>query len=369
MKNLTLPALLLLSLAACDLPRGAAMQSEILRDSQSEKRSFQVVSLTRNNVAAVAHWPVPPQARNNAGNWPSGGLRNPDPVTIASGDQLTITVWDNDENSLLTTAGQKSTQMTTTTVTADGSVFVPYIGKVRVRGLSEEGARAELQNTLVNAFPTAQVTVAATPGRRNTVDLIGGVGSPGNVPLPDKNFSVLSLISAGGGAQSSLANPQVKLIRGNRTYGIALSQLLDNPALDVSLRGGDKVAVEADKRYFLALGATGTQNTVAFDKQNLSALDAVSMLGGLNAGRANPKGILILREYGSKQVRTDKRGPDRERVVFVVDLTSADGLFSARNFNIRSGDLVMATESPLNNTRTIFGLIGQVFGLANSIDG
>lgn len=368
MKRLILPLVLLTALGACNLPRGAAMQSEILKDSTSENRTFQVVTLNRNNVAAVAHWPTPPVAAGNAGNWPKGGLRNPDPTTIATGDRLAITVWDNDENSLLTTAGAKSTQMTEVSVTSDGSVFVPYIGKVKVRGLTEEGARAELQKSLVNAFPTAQVTVSATPGRRNTVDLIGGVGAPGNFPLPDQNFSVLSLISAGGGVASSLQNPQVKLMRGGKTYGIPMSRLLENSSLDVSLRGGDKVAVEADKRYFLALGATGTQSRVPFDKDSLNALDAMSMLGGLNASRANPQGILILREYGKNQVRTDKRGPDRQRVVFVVDLTSADGLFSARNFQIRGGDLVMATESPLTNTRTVFGVIGQVFGLANAVE-
>jgi polysaccharide export outer membrane protein len=58
-------------------------------------------------------------------------------------------------------------------------------------------------------------------------------------------------------------------------------------------------------------------------------------------------------------------GPDQARVVFAVDLTTADGLFSARNFNIHSGDLVLVTESPITSAQTIFGLVGSVFGLAS----
>ena len=51
-------------------------------------------------------------------------------------------------------------------------------------------------------------------------------------------------------------------------------------------------------------------------------------------------------------------------MVFTVDLTSADGLFSARNFRIHPGDLVLVTESPVTWAQTILGLVGSVFGLA-----
>jgi polysaccharide export outer membrane protein len=50
-------------------------------------------------------------------------------------------------------------------------------------------------------------------------------------------------------------------------------------------------------------------------------------------------------------------------VVFTFDLTSADGLFAARQFQIQSGDTVLATESPVTNARTILGLFGSVFGV------
>jgi polysaccharide biosynthesis/export protein len=296
-------------------------------------------------------------------------LRAPDTATIAAGDRIAITIWDNEENSLLTSAQQKSVQLTEVTVAGDGSVFVPYVGKVEVRGRSPDQAREKLQDALATALPSAQVQVAVVAGRQNTVDLVGGVAKAGSYPIPDRSFSVLSLISQGGGVSSTLTNPIVKLVRGGKAYGISVERLFAQPSLDVSLRGGDKVIVEDDPRQFLALGATGKQTTIPFPQDKVSALDAVSLIGGVNASRANLKGVLILREYAAKQVRNDGRGPDRSRVVFTVDLTSADGLFSARNFQIASGDLVLATESPVTSTRTVFGLIGQIFGLANQVDG
>lgn len=362
------PALLVLALAACSLPRSAAMQSEILAGTQDEAtRTIQVMPVTRETLPQLAAWPAPPQAIGGYGAWPTGGLRTPDSMTIAPGDQLQITVWDNEENSLLTSPAAKSVGLTEMTVGNDGTIFMPYVGRVKVGGLGPEHAREQLQTSLAAALPSAQLQVAIKPGRRNTVDLIGGVARPGSYPLPDRNYSVLALLSEGGGIAANIESPVIKLVRGGKTHGIPAPALFAQPGRDVSLRGGDKVVVEKDARYFIALGATGRQSTVHFPQEQVSALDAVSLVGGVNPGRANLQGVLILREYAARQVRNDGRGPDRDRVVFTVDLTSADGLFSARNFPIRHGDLVLATESPVTNTRTIFGLIGQLFGLANQI--
>jgi polysaccharide export outer membrane protein len=129
--------------------------------------------------------------------------------------------------------------------------------------------------------------------------------------------------------------------------------------------GGDKVYVENDKRYFLSLGAASKEAIHPFPKDLVTALDAMSLIGGLSDTRANAKGILILRDYSPKAVRNDRTGPSHDRMVFTVDLTTADGLFSAGQFRIRSGDLVYVTESPINSARVLLGLIRSVFGLAN----
>lgn len=364
-----LPALLALALAGCTLPRSAPMQREILAGSEKETRNIQVVSVSRGNLAALASWPKPPQAGPSFSGWPGGGVRGHASSAIAAGDVLTVTIWDNEENSLLATAAQKSVQLTEVTVGNDGSVFLPYVGSINVRGLTPDQARERLQTGVEAVLPTAQVQVSVKQGRLNTVDLVGGVGRAGSYPIPDRNFSVLSLISQGGGVNTSLQNPIVKLVRGGRSYGISVARLFAQPSLDVSLTGGDKVIVEDDPRYFLALGAAGKQSTVPFPQDEVSALDAVTMMGGVSASRANPRGVLILREYAGNQVRLDGRGPDRPRVVFTVDLTTADGLFSARNFSIAHGDLVLATESPVTSTRTVFGLVGQIFGLSDQLSG
>ena len=53
-------------------------------------------------------------------------------------------------------------------------------------------------------------------------------------------------------------------------------------------------------------------------------------------------------------------GPPQDRVVFTIDLTKADGLFSAGKFQIQSGDLVYVTESPLGTATTLVGIFANV---------
>lgn len=352
----------IIALSGCSiLPRGAAVEREILSVSQGETADFAVHPVTRDFLTMMTEWPRPGQS--DLGWIPaSGGART---QVIATGDTLEITIWDSNESSLISVPGQRAVQIQALDVAPDGTVFVPYVGNTRVAGMTLQVARETLQQAIDRIVPSSQVQLSMVEGRTNSVDLVGGVGAPGSYPMPDRNFTLLNLIALGGGVQAGLVNPQVRLIRGGDIYGMSIARLYANPRLDTLLVGGDQVIVEEDRRYFLSLGAAGRQSQHPFTQDDISALDAISIIGGVESRRGNPGGILILREYPQSAVRADARGPDQARVVFTLDLTSADGLFSARNFHIAHGDLVLVTESPITSAQTIFGLIGAVFGLAN----
>lgn len=355
--------LMTVALAACvNLPRGAAIEKEVLETSDNVDTEIAVYPVTRAFLPSVEQWPD-----TGARSYPwIGHSHGSNAQVIRPGDSLAILIWDSDDNSLLTGTEQRSATLPPMRVSSAGSIFVPYVGKVQVSGRTPDSARQLVQRRLETIVPSAQVQLSMAEGRQNSIDLVGGVNQPGNVTLPDNNFSVLAAISAGGGVANALENPQVKLVRGHEIYSTSVDRLYDNPKLDTRLRGGDKIIVEDDRRYFLSLGAAGREAQHPFNRDDISALDALAIVGGVNDSRGDPEGILILREYPSSAVSAGVRGPRKTRVVFTLDLTTSDGLFSARNFHIHSGDLVLATESPLTNTRTILGLVGSVFGLVSA---
>ena len=359
-----------LALAACSTPRGAGFEAEVLAatgetDANGEAiYDFEVHEVTRATLPVLSGWP---SLTNRRYAWINGGMQPASPI-IATGDTLQVVIWDAEENSLLTSPGQRVAQLQDVTVGADGRIFIPFVGEMRVAGMAPGTARARIEEELIRTVPSAQVQVNVVPGRSNTANLVSGVNRPGVYPLPDRNTTVLSLISEGGGVRSDFVNPQIRLFRGQQIFGTSVSRLFENPSLDTVMRGGDRIIIEEEDRFFLALGAANNQDIHVFPKDHVTALDALSIIGGVEESRADPQGILILRDYPASALRSDGSGPGMERVVFTLDLTSADGLFSAGEFEIHSGDLVYATESPITAATTIFTIIDSGLRLTNRLN-
>lgn len=366
MRHPVLIGLILLVSACGSLPRGAALRSEILQTRASDDpalRDFAVAPVTRALLPVYAAWPH----RKGTGHSWIDRVDQPETRIIASGDMLDITIWSTEENGLLTAPGQRFVRLPEQRVGASGTVFLPYVGTVKLSGMSPESARDRIEAEYAEVTPSAQVQLGFAEGRANTVSLVAGVNQPGSYPLPDRDFTVMGLIAEGGGVERGLRNPQIRLTREGRIYGTSVERLLSNPRFDTTLVGGDKIHVVEDDRKFLSLGAAGSESVHYFTQDRLNALEAMAIIGGVAESRADPGGILVLRRYASEAVTPKQAGPDHDRVVFTIDLTSADGLFSAGEFEILPGDLVYATESPVTSAQTIFSILGTSLGLASRV--
>ena len=358
--------LVVCALGACTLPRGAALESQILSAADAQNADFAKVEVTRTELAQISKWPAGKNAQSTH-RWIASG-KGIAGTLIAPGDWVKIAVWENGENKLLTAQAAPSAKLQDTRVSPSGTVFVPYIGDVPVAGLSPDKARQRIEEKLLPLIPAAQVQLESQPGRSNSVDLVGGVVTPGNYPLEDRSLTALGLLTLGGGTRPTIENPRLRLLRGKSVYEISLQTLLDDPTQDAGLRAGDKLIVDKDRRYFLSLGATGKESLNPFPQERVTALEAVTLAGGLADARANPKGVLVLREYSPAAVRKDGiGGPEQERMVFTIDLTSADGLFSAQNFEIQDRDIVLATEANSVGIAALLGLLNSSVTIGNKL--
>ncbi|MDR0809830.1 MAG: polysaccharide biosynthesis/export family protein [Gemmobacter sp.] len=348
-------------LSGCgDMPGGGPNAGQILHGADDPEADFAVFPISRKTLPKLDSWPK--HGATSPSSW-IPRARGPASQIIQPGDMMDLAIWDNGESSLLTQPGQKVVELKGIRVSPDGEVFLPYVDKVYIAKMAPDEARNAIQQRFAAIIPTAQVQLNHTAGRQSSVDLVSGTANPGNFVMPDRDFSILSLIAMGGGIDKSIKNPQVRLMRSGELYGISAKALMKSPSLDTTLRGGDKVYVENDERYFLSLGAARQEAQIPFPNDKVTALDAVSLIGGMNDTRANPKGVLILRDYRTEDLRSDGSGPTRERTIFAVDLTTADGLFSAGEFLIQDRDLVLVTESSLLVTNNVVKLLFDAFGI------
>lgn len=360
-----LTGLLVASLAGCSgLPRGAALRAEISRPATADQADYAFYPVTRALLPTVQEWPRVGSVPTDG--WPRATAGSLGQI-IQPGDVVAINIWDSSDNSLLTGLEERQASLGEMVVSPAGRVFIPYVGEVRVAGMAPGRARSAIQLQLSNIAPAAQVQLQLIEGNQNSVSVAAGVNAPGVFPLRDRATSVLSVISQAGGVSPELRNPRIRLQRGHRNYATSLKRLYEYPEADATLRAGDTIIVEQDDRYFLALGAAGKEELIYFPQDHVTALEAISLIGGITDTRADPEGVLVLREYPTSALAAGLRGPRKSRVIFAIDMTSADGLFSAKNLQIMPGDVVLATESPVSSVQVALSLLGGGVGFARQL--
>jgi polysaccharide export outer membrane protein len=350
-KTRVLPLVLLtLPLWACSPPQDVANVQQVVAGAEEANADFMVQPVTAVTLPMVQGWPS--SHPNPSSGWPNAGGGTGDSV-IAEGDLLNLAVFGGNENTLLA----NPIQLPNLKVSSKGTVFVPYIDEIQVAGMTAEAARARIQDKLTAIIPAVQVQLDHAQGSRNSVEVVAGMPRNGVYPLSSGNKTVMSILAEAGGLPDGANNPQVNLQRDGRLYRVGARTILESPGMDVTLRGGDRLFITPDDRYFLSLGAAGREALTNFHKDEVTALDAMSLIGGIDQTNANPKGVLVLRNYpGSAVAANPDRGPGKRKVVFAFDLTSADGLFAAGAFQIEDRDLVLVTQSRLVNTRTIVNI-------------
>lgn len=344
-------------LAACGLPQVGPNKRQIFAGSVQQEGDAFVVTVNDRVTRATAVTPALgfSQAFVNAGQVGSD--------TIQPGDTLGLTIWENVDQGLLTGTGQNAAALEEVQVDGAGFIFVPYAGRIKAAGNSPEAIRRIITEKLEQQTPDPQVQVRRLAGDGSTVTLLGAVGGQGVYAIERPTRTLASMLARAGGVAVAPEIAQVTVTRGTHQGKIWFQDLYTNPALDIALRGGDRILVEEDTRSFTALGATGGQARVAFESQDLSALEAIAQVGGLNAASADPTGVFVFRNEpadiaGQVLGRSDLVGA--QRLVYVLDLTQPNGMFHARDFVIRDGDTLYVTEAPFTQwNKTISALTGS----------
>lgn len=268
---------------------------------------------------------------------------------INPGDTLTVTVWENVDNGLLANVGQKVTSLETLQVDQLGQIFVPYAGNIVASGNTPDQLRDVITRRLDTQTPDPQVEVRRTAGDGSSVTVIGGVGSQGIFPIEPSTRTLTSMLAEAGGVNIEADVAQIVVRRGSQSGRIFLRDLYDKPSLDIPLRGNDKIIVEEDRRTFTSLGATGAQSRVKFPQGRINVIEALATVGGLNSTAADPTGIFIFRREPASigaQVTGRTDIGENEPFAYLIDLTKPEGIFIAREFQIRDEDTIYVTEAP-----------------------
>lgn len=231
---------------------------------------------------------------------------------IAPGDVISIATYGAPE---LTTTSQTSSggiifgatpaTLLGVKVGAQGETSLPYLGSVKLAGMTPADAAVYLSNALVKAgyFVDPQITVQLVDSPTRAITVLGEVLKPSPVPAFGQ-IRLLDAISACGGFTPQ-AGHSITIHRVGNPDAITVELGTDarsSAVSDIPLMPGDTVIVPRVGNVYV-LGYVKTPAAIPLSNNApITVLRALAMAGGVNYGAGLSKARIIRTLAGNQQV-------------------------------------------------------------------
>jgi polysaccharide biosynthesis/export protein len=360
--------------AGCStVPTAGPTVSEVMDQAAKEPRNFDLVEIDGRVVAALASQPEP-------------GLHNriesygkPPRPTIGIGDTIAVSIWQAPNGQVFAApnapgaagaggGGGGNVAIPDQVVDADGSISVPYAGRVPAAGRTALQVQQTIEQRLTEQTVQPQVIVTVTKAVHNSVTVLGEEGTAARVPLSTAGDRLLDVIAAAGGSKLPLYNTSVRLTRDGQITTIPVTALLSDPAQDIYVWPGDVIALVQTPEKFSVFGATTNNTQVPFDAERLDLAQAIAKAGGLMDLRADPEGVFLLR-FEPPAVVSALGVPDlanrpggESPILYHLNLRQIGGYYLAERIAMANNDLIYVANAKLTELEKFFTAIGAITG-------
>lgn len=255
--------------AASLLPMtGLLLAASPARAAESGSVALELDSKLSSRLAAAS--PAAAPTRSPTGE---GGIAPL--VLLGIGDSVTLQVYGKPELS------------TEIVVSEDGTIQVPLVGAVDVKGLSPAQASQKVAKAFQDGefLVNPQVSITLEKGTSQQVSVLGEVGGPGRYPVESRT-TVFDLLAQAGG-KSADSSDVIFLLRTDENGKVSRMPIdlssLSNPNIDfptIKFQGGDTLYVPRGEQVFI-YGEVGNPGKVKLEP-GMTLVQALTLVGGVS---------------------------------------------------------------------------------------
>lgn len=350
-------------LAACQ-PFGPGRQAVLKGGSVPAGPTDAAVQIrvvqVRGDMAAAFQPPVPWPAFADvlAGAVPIG-------TVVGTGDALEVTIWESPPATLFG-GPAADTRIGTAISTSrpgtlpellvgpEGAINVPFAGQVPASGRSLRQIETEIVRRLRGRANGPQVLVRLVRNSTATVTMVGEFNQSARVPLTPRGERLLDALAQVGGVKSPSNLTTIQITRDGRIYRMALPDIIERSGNNIVLAKDDVVSALFQTYSFTVLGAAGRNDEIRFEAFGITLSQALGRFGGLQDGRANPRGVFLFRWQDPITP-----GGARVPVIYSFDLKDPAVFFLTQQFRMSDKDLIYVTNSPVAELQRFVSIVSQ----------
>ncbi|GAC1574009.1 MAG: capsule polysaccharide export outer membrane protein CtrA [Sphingomicrobium sp.] len=358
-----LPICTILALSACaTLPSSGPTGHEIQKQgfTTADGRKIDVVE-----VSSAAQ--LPPKPIEDPRRLATAGEPAPTDM-VGPGDTLNIAVYEagvalfgsgtpasagNDATASFD-GGVKAQRLPPMRVDDNGSIQFPYVGRVKVAGLTLREIEAKLRRGLQGMSQNPQVIVTLADSITNSIVIGGEVGRPGRLVLSTNRESLSDVIALAGGYRGDAKDLVVRVQRRDESVEYRLSRVFDDPLVDIRVSPADRITLIRALRTFSVLGAAGRIDEITFNRPAVSLAEAVAQAGGSNPNVGDPRAIFVFR-----YVKGEKN--DDLPTIYHFDMMRTGSYFLSQQFAMRDHDVLYVGNARANQPSKLIQIISQLF--------